>query len=248
MSDFQTELNRVLRYEAGEGDLNNLLHQLASNPEHQAPGSNLRLVAADALQENGQEIAAEQLRSNLPLRGYTHQGGQNLYIEHQNDPYEHPTHYYLGTPPEVIKVLEQARRNGTRLHISNGHTRGDKAGLDWLSSFESHGTVGRSFGGNIRTPLLINNRRSTGGGSISTASVVRIRETPSGRVLYQHPKYTHGELLVSVNPKPQKYRNKTFPYEVHRDGTNVANFESLDKALRWAKKLGVKVTLPEEKK
>ena len=54
----------VTRYSATEGDVNNLLHQIATNPEHRAAGSHVRLVAADALQEQGRDREADVLRSH----------------------------------------------------------------------------------------------------------------------------------------------------------------------------------------
>jgi hypothetical protein len=59
------DLNRVLKY--GVDDAHNLLRQIEGNPEHQAPNSNLRLVAADALQETGREPEAHLLRSEHPI-------------------------------------------------------------------------------------------------------------------------------------------------------------------------------------
>ncbi len=49
------------------------------------------------------------------------------------------TSYDERTPDEVIRVLENARANRTRLHISLGETEGANVGRDWLDEFESYG-------------------------------------------------------------------------------------------------------------
>ncbi len=53
------------------------------------------------------------------------------------------TYYDSRTPIEVINVLEKARLNRTRLHISLGDA---STGRDWLEEFECFGFVGRSMG------------------------------------------------------------------------------------------------------
>ena len=75
------------------------------------------------------------------------------------------TSYDIRTPDEVVRVLENARANRTRLHVSLGHTDGPNAGLDWLEEFEAHGLIGRSMGP-IKVPLLVANSRSLGGGAL----------------------------------------------------------------------------------
>ena len=97
------------------------------------------------------------------------------------------TFYDERTPGEVIRVLESARQNRIRLHISLGNT---ETGRDWLEEFETHGYIGRSMGP-VKVPLLIANRRSLGGGAILDHCVVRIRTAAGGWVLWQHPAYHH---------------------------------------------------------
>lgn len=146
------------------------------------------------------------------------------------------TSYHNETPDEVIRVLESARQNRTRLHISLGDTA---SGRDWLEEFESHGYVGRSMG-LVKVPLLVANTRSLGGGSILAHCIVRIRESAGGRVLYQHPDYHHGRLEIRQKTEPVTLPDgRTLTVDVLCHGELHASFESIEKARRWVHKLGV---------
>ena len=136
----------------------------------------------------------------------------------------------------MIGVLENARLNRTRLHISLGDT---DTGRDWLEEFETHGYVGRSLGP-VKVPLLVANRRSLGGGAILTHCIVRIRTSGGGRVLYQNPKYHHGSLEIRLKAEPVILPDsRRLTVDVLRDGEIHAAFENVEKARRWVHKLGV---------
>jgi hypothetical protein len=149
------------------------------------------------------------------------------------------TSYDLRTPIEVINVLEKARLNRTRLHISLGETDGNEAGKDWLEENMVYGFIGRSTG-SIKIPLLIHNRRSLGGPGLLDHCIVRIRTSQGGRVLWTHPSYHHGTLEIRQKTEPVTLRDgRTLTVDVLRDGELHASFESIDKARRWVNKLGV---------
>ena len=149
---------------------------------------------------------------------------------------ESGTSYDPRTPDEVIRVLESARQNRTRLHISLGDTT---TGLDWLEEFESQGIVSRSMGP-VKVPLLVANRRSLGGGTILTHCVVRIRTSSGGRVLYQHPQYHHGSLEIRRKAEPVTLQdNRVLTVDVLREGATHASFETVEQARRWVRRLGL---------
>ena len=81
------------------------------------------------------------------------------------------TSYCERTPEEVVRVLENARQNCTRLHVSFG---GTDSGEDWLEECYVVGYVGRSMGP-TKVPLLVVKCRSTGGGAMLDHCIVRIR-------------------------------------------------------------------------
>ncbi len=90
------------------------------------------------------------------------------------------TYFDARTPIEVINVLEKARLNRTRLHISLGDAT---TGRDWFEEFECFGFVGRSMGP-IKVPLILPVRRSIGGGAILDHCIIRIRHSSGQAVRF----------------------------------------------------------------
>ena len=146
------------------------------------------------------------------------------------------TSYHVETPAAVIEVLERARQNRTRIHVSYGDAA---TGKDWLEEFDIAGYVGRSMGP-VKVALLVANRRSTGGGAILDHCIVRIRLSAGGGILYQHPNYHFGNLAICPKAEPVTLPDgRTLKIDVIRDGQLHAAFESVEKARRWVHKLGV---------
>lgn len=95
------------------------------------------------------------------------------------------TYYFEETSDDMIRILEDIRKSGERVRFHWGDTA---TGLDWGDEYDVAGTIGRSTGP-IKIPILIHNRRSTGGGGILTHCIVKIVKTKGKGVIYIHPTY-----------------------------------------------------------
>lgn len=90
------------------------------------------------------------------------------------------TSYHEETPDEVCQVLETARLKSQRIRIVYGNVR---SGTVWPDP-KVRGRVGRSTG-EVKIPLLVKTSRSSGGEGICDSAILRIEESPGGKVLYQ---------------------------------------------------------------
>jgi len=91
------------------------------------------------------------------------------------------TYYDLETNDEVVNVLERCRMNNTRVVLDYGDTT---TGKSWNERYDVTGRIGRSSG-RIKVPLLIHNKRSTGGGMVLTRCIIGIKESKGSKALYR---------------------------------------------------------------
>jgi hypothetical protein len=137
------------------------------------------------------------------------------------------TYYHPETPDEIVLVLERARANNTRIRLYLGD---NDTGRSWLEEWDVEGTVGRSQGP-IKIPLLLHNRRSLGGGGILTHCIIKVKESSTGRVLYQHPDFHTGEMEIHPSDLPEYAEMVTVDEQVH------ARFPKAGQAARWIRKM-----------
>lgn len=94
------------------------------------------------------------------------------------------TAYHFETPPEVERALERLRRNRDWVHVHYGDIQTGRAWGDIET-----GRIGRSMG-QIKVPLVIHNRRCTGGPALLDHCIVWIESSrKGGEVYYRHPNY-----------------------------------------------------------
>ena len=148
------------------------------------------------------------------------------------------TYYHAQTFDTVIRVLEQARETRRRVRVRFGATVGRQAGLDLLEEYDVEGRVGRSTGPQ-KSPLLVHNARSLGGGALMGHFIVRILDSRTHAVLYSHPKYRLPILKVVRTRPALRGSSASLLWSVLADGKGHARFETRGQAERWVKKMSL---------
>lgn len=97
---------------------------------------------------------------------YTHDYGVNKYKITPDG-----TAYHIDTPDDLVAVLQRLRLEGTRIKLDYGDV---KTGESWGEVHDVAGRISRSTG-KFKVPILLNNSRSSGGGSIITDRILSIR-------------------------------------------------------------------------
>ncbi len=93
-------------------------------------------------------------------------------------------HFNKKTNDDVCNILAKyCGDKNQRIRIFYGNT---DTGKDWFESYDTIGYVGKSCG-DIKIPLLIPHRNSTGGCPILDYRIVKI--TIDKKVVYEHPLY-----------------------------------------------------------
>lgn len=141
------------------------------------------------------------------------------------------TYYHAETPLAVINALETARFSGKRIRI----WLGDKLGAAWLEEYDVEGYVNRS-NGQIKVPILVNNSRSMGGGSILDHCIVRIKFTGASQDLYRHPKFKMPEMKITPSDLPDYFENVEATDKAGKFGIH-ARFKKPGQAQRWVNRM-----------
>jgi hypothetical protein len=109
------------------------------------------------------------------------------------------TYYSKETSDQIISLLDHLRKMQSRVRFYWGDT---KTGCDWGDTCDVSGRISRTTG-TIKIPILIHNRRSSGGCAILTHCIVRIdwanKKGYDNPTIYRHPKY-HVENTDVISP------------------------------------------------
>lgn len=140
-----------------------------------------------------------------------------------------PIAYYAATPPEVVQVLERARKNNQRIRIYLGDL---ETGRCWNEEHDVYGYVGLSKGHVAYFPIFVNNARSMGGGSLMTDHIIKIKESKGKRVLYQAANFQQPAIEVK-----EESNHEGYTHAVYIDGELYSNHKSLGSAERLKKKM-----------
>jgi hypothetical protein len=114
------------------------------------------------------------------------------------------TYFDSNTPDELVELIEMLIQTNTRVVVNMGDV---KTGKMWLEEFDTIGYIGRTTG-KIKSPILVYNSRSTGGGLLSTENILRVRTTDGKRLMYQHTNFI--PAIVEVVPSDmEEYKFNT---------------------------------------
>lgn len=149
------------------------------------------------------------------------------------------TYYHVNTPEAVISELEKARAFGRRIRVFYGYTETEadgEPGTSWDEENDVVGYVGRSTG-SVKVPLLVYNKRSTGGGALLDHCIVAILGQGGGW-LYRHPAFRVRAMtckwLKAGDDHFPEYAAEVLRALPEKDGGEVvARFRSIEKAGRW---------------
>lgn len=132
----------------------------------------------------------------------------------------------------LIQVLEQCRQYKNRVRLWYGDT---KTGRSWNNEYGITGTIGRSCG-DIKIPILVNNKRSHGGDAILTSCLIRIDDIISHRTLWRVDNF-HVEKMRIELPSPELREDGYVAAVMMEEDSgaveNVANFKKEKSAKRW---------------
>jgi hypothetical protein len=138
-----------------------------------------------------------------------------------------PFKFDENTSDKVKNALIDCYHSKARIRVWYGNTN---TGESWLEEYDTIGTVGRSTG-QQKTPLLIKNSRSSGGGGILTNCITRIDVISSKRTIYKHPLFYVPTL--GVYPNLDEETNIKYPFIVLKNGTIQALFKTKGQAHRY---------------
>lgn len=116
------------------------------------------------------------------------------------------TFFHKHTNIEIANVLISAQQKRNRIRIWLGDTI---TGKSWNEENDTCGYVGRSTG-DIKIPILVNKLSSSGGCAILTHKILKIVDTRTKRVLYQHSKFNQSYFTVSesIDGKGEVYSDR----------------------------------------
>lgn len=140
------------------------------------------------------------------------------------------TAYHKDTKPEVIRLLERFRESQERIRL--WHSYNNK---NWNNEYHTIGMIGRSTG-QYKIPLLIDNKRSTGGISIAEEHIVRIDTNRNGiKETVYIDKSIQFDLFIGTDTGNVYNRTKRELYTKCKNGDSGKRLAAFMNGERWNK-------------
>ncbi len=115
--------------------------------------------------------------------------------------------FHQETPDEVCRIINALYVSKTRVKIYCGDVTTGKA---WIEENDTTGTIGKSHGGTISIPLLIERIKDGGGHGILDHCIVGIRKTGNNKFLYRHPKLQTPQVEIREGSDLPGYTHETW--------------------------------------
>lgn len=122
----------------------------------------------------------------------------------------------------VLKILEDANRNHTKLRVWYGDK---KTGRDWGEIYDTFGYIGRSCG-TKKIPLLLKRKDSMWGGAILADCIVKI--TIDKKCVYQHPMFNQPKYRIEEASK--SLQKNGYGFSVFAGDSNIFNCKTRKQA------------------
>jgi len=139
-----------------------------------------------------------------------------------------PIAYHEETNVKVINALENARQMNYRVKIYLGDIATGKC---WNEEFETFGYVHLCKGYAAYFPILVNNTRSYGGGTILDNCIIKIKESKGNHVLYQADNFQQPNIEI------KKSTENGYSHSLYIDGELYSNHKSEKSAILLKNKL-----------
>lgn len=149
------------------------------------------------------------------------------------------TYYPADTDIAAISAMEYARLSDHRVRVFIGYTeayRGQggtegKPGEVWPQEYDVTGYIGRTTG-QVKSPILLHSKASSGGGIISADCLLGLRLTTGACAwLYKHPNFDLG--VWEVKDATGCKRDDGNHFEVFHNNKVHARFNTAQKAINF---------------
>lgn len=195
------------------------LYVIPAGEGYSCRGFDSLLIEAQALSE---KLRAPELRPADSERGTIDAWEKHRELIRLAAGRDIGTWFHPDTPRTVRRILETARKNGSRLRIFYGDL---DTGRDWMEENDVLGTIGRSTG-ILKIPLMIGDGESAGPGLLEHC-IVRIIRVEDRKELYRHRRYHQGLMTLVHGEHPD------FASSVLVDGKVHARFRTPNAAYQW---------------
>ena len=136
---------------------------------------------------------------------------------------------YASVNEGLMKVLKKYENYPRRVRIWYGDRQ---TGESWNDEYDVTGTIGRT-NGQIKIPIILNNKRSLGGPALLVGSIIRVDDIEGKKTLWKVSGFHVSPMEIILFPEQKDYPYAVMQNEDNGVRVNVANFKTENQAQRW---------------